>query len=148
MNPEPVDSPRETRKVLSGMVVTGAKQAAFFTQLDWVKTQCLTLLGFEPYPGTLNLMLSEAGRLKMEEIQKFSGLPLIAPNETFCRSRVFPIQIGNLPGAIILPEESVRIHGSGIVEILAPVCLREVLKLQDGDRVSITVFDPSPAERQ
>lgn len=139
MNPEPVDSPRETRKVLSGMVVTGAKQAAFFTQLDWVKSQCLTLLGFEPYPGTLNLRLSEEDRSKMQEINKLSGIPLIAPNETYCSSRVFPVQIGNIPGAIIIPEESVQLHGSDTVEILAPVCLREVLKLQEGDRVSVDV---------
>jgi CTP-dependent riboflavin kinase len=141
MNLETSDSLREGRKVISGTVVTGTKRAAFFTQLEWVKTQCLALLGFEPYPGTLNILLAAQDEKLMDEIRKVPGVPLIPPDGAYCQSLVYPVQIGNIPGAIILPEESVRVHGTGIAEILAPVCLREVLNVQDGDRVSVRVIE-------
>jgi CTP-dependent riboflavin kinase len=141
MSPEPNDSVRERRKVLSGTVVTGTKKAAFFTQLEWVKIQCLTLLGFEPYPGTLNIQFREQDKQAMAELQTLPGLSLVPPDGAYCLSQVYPVQIGNIPGAIILPEESVRLHGTGIVEILAPVCLREVMNLQNGDPVSFTVME-------
>ncbi|MDP6927209.1 MAG: DUF120 domain-containing protein, partial [Rhodospirillales bacterium] len=40
---------------LRGQVVSGGRLAAFFTQLDWVMEQCAEKLGFEPFPGTLNV---------------------------------------------------------------------------------------------
>jgi CTP-dependent riboflavin kinase len=147
MNPEQSDTLKGGRKVISGTVVTGTKRAAFFTQLEWVKTQCLTLLGFEPYPGTFNIQLTEQGRQVLAELQELPGVPLVPPDGAYCQSLVYPVQIETIPGAIIMPEESVRIHGTGIVEILAPVSLREALNVQDGDRVSFTVIEnPVQAE--
>lgn len=140
MNPEAVGSLKKGKKVISGTVVTGTRRAAFFTRLDWVKNQCLDRLGFEPYPGTLNILLAEPDRQVMTEIQKLPGVPLVPSEGDYCLSLVYPVQIGNIPGAIILPEESVRLHGRGIVEILAPVCLREILHVQDGDQVSLTLI--------
>ena len=46
------------RYTLTGKIVSGARQAAFFTQLDWVLEQCRQKLGFKPYPGTLNLEIA------------------------------------------------------------------------------------------
>ena len=45
--------------VLTGEIVSGAREAVFFTQLDWVQEQCKTKLGFKPYPGTLNLEINK-----------------------------------------------------------------------------------------
>jgi CTP-dependent riboflavin kinase len=140
-NPESAGSLKEGRKVISGTVVTGTKRAAFFTQLEWVKTQCLTLLGFEPYPGTLNIQLTELNGQVVAELRKIPGVPLVPPDEAYCKSQVYPVQIGNIPGAIILPEENVRLHGCEIVEILAPVFLREALNIQDGNQISFIVME-------
>jgi riboflavin kinase len=66
-------------------------------------------------------------------------LPLAPPDSTFCAGRVYPIYIDTIPGAIVRPEEGARIHDNGIIEILAPVSLREKLKIRDGDRIRLTV---------
>jgi len=132
-------TPAEDSFLLSGTVVSGARQAAFFTQLDWVRSQCLNQLGFEPYPGTLNLQISEKDQPAVVKVFSHPGLPLIPPDTSFCAGRVYPVCIGSIPGAIVLPEESVRVHEKGIVEILAPVSLREELQLKDGDRISLAV---------
>lgn len=125
---------------LSGTVISGTRAAAFFTQLEWVQSQCSAKLGFTPYPGTLNLELAESDRELTRTIPALPGVPLVPPDGAFCESRVYRASIGTIPCAIIFPEESVRVHGAGTIEILAPVCLRETLKVKDGDQVHLAVW--------
>ncbi len=139
MKAEPCPPKSEGSLLLSGTVVSGARQAAFFTQLDWVRSQCLDQLGFEPFPGTLNLQISEQDQPAAAELFRLPGLPLAPPDGSFCAGRIYPVCIGTVPGAIVLPEENVRIHEPGVLEILAPVSLREALHLEDGDRVCLVV---------
>jgi CTP-dependent riboflavin kinase len=139
VNPEACPPQAEEQLVLSGTVFSGTRRAAFFTQLDWVKSQCLHQLGFEPFPGTLNLRLAEQDKPLASRVLNFPGLPLVPPDGTSCAGRVYPVCIGTIPGAIVLPEESVRVHDAGVLEILAPVSLRETLHLEDGDRLSLAV---------
>jgi CTP-dependent riboflavin kinase len=139
MNPEACPPKAEEQLILSGTVVSGARQAAFFTQLDWVRSQCLDRLGFEPFPGTLNLQISEQDQPAAAKLFRLPGMPLAPADGNFCEGRVYPVCIGTIPGAIVLPEENVRIHDTGVLEILAPVSLREALHLEDGDRVNLAV---------
>ena len=37
--------------LIRGKILSGAKEAAFFTQLDWVKEQCLDKLGLRMEGG-------------------------------------------------------------------------------------------------
>ena len=125
---------------LVGKVVSGSRRAAYFTQLDWVQEQCQTKLGFRPYPGTLNLEVTEEGlavikSLQTEQTKKAADL--VPADPEFCVARVFPVSIGTIYGAIILPAEEVRIHGKNIVEVLAPVRLKEALNVKDGDSVTL-----------
>lgn len=140
MKPETCPPPAGRHLPFSGTVVSGARKAAPFTQLDWVKSQCLNQIGFEPYPGTLNLRLAEQDWETVSSILRLPGRTLVPPDGTSCAGRLYPVMIGSFPGAIVVPEESVRIHGDGIVEILAPVSLRAQLELKDGDRLSFTVL--------
>ncbi|MDF1594111.1 MAG: CTP-dependent riboflavin kinase [Desulfobacterales bacterium] len=125
---------------LMGKIVSGACQAAFFTQLDWVQEQCAKKLGFKPYPGTLNLVIADSdadliGSLKGSDIQA-----LIPPDPKFCSAQTLSVKIKGIQGAIIIPAEDVQIHAKNILEVIAPVCLKEVLGLDDGDIVKITII--------
>ncbi|HXV99308.1 MAG TPA: DUF120 domain-containing protein, partial [Anaerolineae bacterium] len=64
---------------LSGQVVTGLGQGAGFTQLDWAREQFIEKLGIDPYPGTLNLRLSQAADLARWIEVKASAATLIIP---------------------------------------------------------------------
>ncbi len=145
MNPQNPDATKKDSYVLSGTVMTGTQKAAFFTQLDWVKDQCATKLGFEPYPGTMNILLKESDIRLMAEIRNSAGVSLVPPDKNFCSSQVYPVRIGNILGAIILPEQSVNVHGANVFEILAPVFLRAALNVEDGDLVSVTVIESKAA---
>ena len=52
---------------ITGKIVSGIKQGAYFTQLDWVQEQCLMKLGFRPFPGTLNLEIPEESAVLVEK---------------------------------------------------------------------------------
>jgi CTP-dependent riboflavin kinase len=124
---------------LAGEVVSGRGEAAFFTRLEWVCRRCRRELGFEPYPGTLNVRIFSDHLAVLEELEGLPGVALVPPTDDFCSGRALPVQVGGIPAALIIPEKVVRTHGPSIVEIIAPMCLRDTLGLADGDRVEIVL---------
>lgn len=129
----------DNKVILSGIIVSGAGQAAYFTGLEWVRKQCVEKLNFKPYPGTLNVRLDEQCLALFEDLRNKPAIELISPDPNFCNARTRPATLGNLTVAIVMPDEAVNIHKSNIIEIIAPVRLKETLSLQDGDQVQLTV---------
>jgi len=130
---------------ITGKIVSGVKQGAFFTQLDWVQEQCLEKLGFEPYPGTLNLEIAEEKLFIIDELLKKNSIDLIPPNSNFCAGQAAAVSVGGKPAAIVLPAEEVRIHAKNIIEIISHLKLKDALNADDGDYVTLK-FE-APAEK-
>lgn len=129
-------------QILKGRVVSGAKKAAFFTQLDWVLKQCSEKLGFKPFPGTLNIELLPESLLDVESIQEEKGIELVPPDpidSAFCTAQVLPILIEEVDAAIIILEEKVKVHGRNIIEVIAPMSLKDALNIDDGDTVTLII---------
>ena len=124
---------------IKGKIIGGAKQGAFFTQLDWVQEQCLDKLGFAPWPGTLNLEIPMDAVAVIEELKATKGLELVSPDSNYCSGHVFPVSIEGLPAAVVLPAEDVRVHAKNIVEIISPEMLKDTLDVKDGDQITITI---------
>lgn len=126
---------------LTGRVVSGVQKSSFFTQLDWVQEQCMEKLGFRPYPGTLNLSMESLGedRPTVNELRKLRGPELIPPDPNFCTATVLPVHLGGVKGAIVVPAEDANVHGKQILEVLAPVMLRDSLGVKDGDWVTLVL---------
>lgn len=124
---------------IKGRVVSGARRAAGFTQLDWVQDQCWEKLGFRPFPGTLNVEVVAEDLSAVEALEMRESEALIPPDPAFCEAKVFPLSMGAVSGVLILPAKDARIHEQRVVEIMAPVNLRETLELKDGDPVTIVI---------
>ena len=122
---------------IRGKVVSGAGKAALFTQVAWVQSQCMEKLGFQPFPGTLNMEVTAADLALLESAVREEGIELIPPEAGFCAARVLSLLVGSVSGALVLPAKEARIHEKEIVEVIAPVCLREALDLSDGDEVAL-----------
>ena len=133
---------------IAGKMIQGAQKAAFFTELDWVKLQCREKLGFVPFPGTLNLEITPPGIQCLENMSDKKWEELVPPDQTFCSSKVLPVSIGHIKGALILPGSDVNIHGNHVIEILAPVKLRDALGLADGDMVTVIMGEPMAFQPQ
>jgi CTP-dependent riboflavin kinase len=125
---------------ITGKIVCGAGEGAYFTQIGWVQRQCVEKLGFKPYPGTLNLEISEEFLPAIESLDQKKAIELISPDPKFCNGMVFQVSLGDISGAIILPDEKVRIHPKNIIEIIAPLNLKAALNLNDGDSLKITII--------
>ena len=127
---------------VTGKILSGEKKGAFFTQLDWVQDQCQEKLGFKPFPGTLNLEIKPAKILPIEALLKKHGLELVPPDSNFCTGHVYPVNIMGVGGAIVAPSEDVRIHDKNILELIAPICLKEAMDVDDGDEIMLVAKFP------
>ena len=122
---------------ITGKIISGTGEGAYFTQIDWVQQQCDEKLGFKPSPGTLNLEISEEFLPAIESLDQNKGIELISPDPKFCNAMVFQVSLGDISGGIILPEEKVRVHPKNIIEIIAPQNIKASLNVKDGDSVTV-----------
>ena len=128
--------------IIAGKIVSGAGEGAYFTQINWVQEQCQERLGFKPYPGTLNLEISREYLPIIESLEGEEGIELISPDPKFCNAKAFPVSLGDISGALIMPDAKVRIHAKNIIEIIAPREIKTSLKASDGDFISVAIKLP------
>ncbi len=122
--------------VLDGKVVSGQGSGRKYIELQWVKQQIEEKLGFTPYPGTLNLTLSKQSIQRKKLLSKAKSIE-ICPAEGYCVGTAFEATINGLRCGIVAPQ--VAGYPENILEIIAPLYLRDALKVKDGDAVSVTV---------
>ena len=121
--------------VVSGNVFSSSKKGKHFVNLPWVKRQINKKLGFDAYPGTLNLRLKN--RMNVDKLRKLMGIT-ITPKKGYCEGKCFTALImGKVKGAVVLP--SIPNYPVDVLEILAPVNLRKTLGLKDEDNVEIII---------
>ena len=120
--------------VLKGTVFSGIGKGRHFVDLPWVRKQFQEKLGFNPYPGTLNLRLSKKSDL--DELTKAGGIT-ISPREGYHEGKCFRALMGEVGGAVVIPD--LREYPPNLLEVIAPVNMRERLGLQDGMKLEVTV---------
>jgi CTP-dependent riboflavin kinase len=125
---------------ITGKIVSGVKQGAFFTQLDWVQDQCLQQLGFKPFPGTLNLEIADENMAMIENVlAQEEGIELVPPDSNYCSGFVIPLTVEGIRGALVTPAADVRVHAENIIEIISHLGLKDALGVHDGDWVTLTI---------
>jgi len=122
--------------VFKGTVFSGKGEGKKFIDLPWVKHQIQEKLGFAPYSGTLNIHLIKESTEKKKLLAKAKQLEII-PERGYCRGLLIKAEVGNLNCAIVVPQ--VLSYPIDVLEIIAPVCLRERYKLADCSSVTVTV---------
>jgi riboflavin kinase len=128
---------------LEGTVFTGLGEGAYYISKEYYRKQFIEKLGFDPYPGTLNLKLTTEYDLKTHsELETYPAIEIQGfknEDRTFGLVKCYPATIGNkVKGALI---SALRSHyDSSVVEIIAPVCLRKHLNLRDGYKVKVEVL--------
>jgi len=128
---------------LEGTVFTGLGEGAYYISKEQYRKQFLEKLGFDPYPGTLNLKLTTDYDVKARsELEAYPAIEVEGfknEDRTFGHVKCYPVIIENkVKGALIL---ALRSHYDvSVVEIIAPVFLRKQLKLKDGHKVKVEVL--------
>lgn len=130
--------------VVRGRVSSGLGEGKFFTELPWVKAQFIAKLGIDPFPGTFNLTLEDPeDQKRVASLRSKAGLEIVPDSPEFCSGKCFNVIIeGVVAGAVVFPE--VDDYPIDKMEIISPVSVKNVLKVEDGDTVTLTVFsEPS-----
>ena len=130
---------KPTSRRITGIVESGHKKAAFFTTLSWVREQCREKLGFIPYPGTLNMRVAPGLLEKLKKKSSSGRSRLTPPENGYCTAELIPVDIGSIPGAVIILPHEYNIHDEQVIEILAPCNLKEALNLHDSDSLTIVI---------
>ena len=119
---------------LKGKIFSGTGEGEKFLKLVWVKNQIQEKLHFNPYPGTLNILLSEKN-LEFINLLKNKNCTRIIPADGFCHGLIIPALITSQKCAIIVPV--VANYPKNVIEIIAPRNLRISLNLKNGDEVLV-----------
>ena len=128
---------------LEGVVFTGIGEGAYYISKERYTKQFIEKLGFEPYPGTLNLKLTTDYDVKTRsELEAYPAIEIEGfrnEDRTFGSVKCYPVTIENrVKGALIL---ALRSHyDTSVIEIIAPVFLRKHLNLKDGHKVKVEVL--------
>jgi riboflavin kinase len=115
-------------------------EGRYYTEQDGYAEQFKNKLGFIPYPGTLNVEIEFVERNKLRLLKNIGAIIINefkTENRSFGGVRCFHAKIGGVPGAIVLPKRS---HYSNILEFISPVCLRDKLKIKDGDEIKTIIY--------
>ena len=128
---------------LEGAVFTGLGEGAYYVMREGYRKQFIERLGFDPYPGTLNLKLTADYDIKTRtELEAYPAIEIQGfknESRTFGAVKCYPAVINNkVKGAVVL---ALRSHyNSSVLEIIAPTYLRSQLKLKDGNKVKVEVL--------
>lgn len=124
--------------LLEGEACSGLGEGASFTALDWVRREFLAKLGFEPYPGTFNLLMSgPAWDAARRVLAQEAGIA-ITPEPGFCAAKCFHVVVaGRITGAVVFPE--IAGYPPDKFEVISAVPVRQALGVSDGDRIAVSV---------
>jgi len=128
---------------LEGILFSGLGEGAYYVTKEGYRKQFLEKLGFDPYPGTLNLKLTTEYDVKtMSELEAYPAIEIQGfkdESRTFGSVKCYPAIINNKEkGAVVY---ALRSHyNTSVLEIIAPVFLRGRLKLKDGNKVKVEIL--------
>lgn len=123
---------------ITGTVFSGKGEGAKYVGLPWVKEQIIRKLGFVPYVGTLNIRLTEDDAKRLVKVLEKVKAIEISPVAGFRRGKCYRASLADgIECAIVIPD--VTDHSEDVLEIVAPVNLRDRFHLGDGDLLDIRV---------
>jgi riboflavin kinase len=122
-----------------GRVVTGLGEGRYYISREGYRKAFSTLLGFDPYPGTLNVEVEPLDREKVQEAKDLDGILIPefqSEGRTFGAVKCFRAEIMGVEAAAIFPLRSHHVH---VLELISPHHLRERLALKDGAEVQVRI---------
>lgn len=125
-----------------GTLFTGLGEGGYYISLAGYKRQFVKLLGFEPFPGTLNLTI-DPGEIELRKQLNFlDALELSGFSQggrSYGPAKCFRAKVESKydAGALIIERTH---HRESVLEVISPFDLRKTLSLMDGDRVHVTVY--------
>lgn len=135
----------DTTLSLDGTVTSGMGEGRHYISLSGYMEQFRERLGYEPFPGTLNVELTAESARERSELEALAeeSTPIDGwedGDRTFGPATCYTARVesddGSYEGAhVIVPERTH--HDATQLELIAPVKLRDELGLGDDDRLTV-----------
>ncbi|MDR2966692.1 MAG: DUF120 domain-containing protein [Methanobacteriaceae archaeon] len=122
---------------IKGVVTSGYGRGAYFLAQEFYKSKFNQYCGFTPFPGTLNISVSEEF---LEDIKKLKHncKNVIKSKKGFGGVKYIKATLNNdISGAIVFPDKTS--HEENYLEFIAKDNLRKKLNLEDGDFTIIKI---------
>jgi len=132
--------------LIKGEVFSGLGEGAYYVSQPGYRRQFIEKLGFDPYPGTLNLNVEEQSQRERKLLETYPSITLegfMNGMRSFGQVKCYKARVNDTVDGIVVT--ALRSHyGEDVLEIVAPKNLREILGLKDGDSVKVRVFISTP----
>ncbi len=134
---------KELALEINGEVFTGLGEGAYYMSMKGYRRQFVKQLGFEPYPGTLNLRLNtpldQRQRRDLEQQPSILIQGFEDGQRTYGWAKCYLAKIkGKTKGAVIILERAHYDHT--VLEVISPINIRDELEIKDGDILPITIY--------
>jgi riboflavin kinase, archaea type len=142
-----IESKADEVITLEGHIVSGMGEGAYYMSLEGYRKQFRQKLGYSPFPGTLNIKLSDPASMRSR--RDLSAYPSIFIDgfsdklRTYGWVKCYPAEINNglVKNAALLILERTH-YDDSTIEIIAPTSIKESIQVKNGDHISITAHIP------
>lgn len=128
-----------------GRVTDGMGEGRHYISLSGYMRQFVDKLGYEPFPGTLNLTLDEESVRRRSRLEAIDAVPIDGwedEDRTYGPAVCYPARVEAEGGTYerahaIVPERTH--HDEDNLELIAPEKLRDVISLSDDEWIDVTI---------
>lgn len=133
----------EGKLEVKGSIFSGLGEGAYYVMIKGYRKQFQSKLGFDPFPGTLNLRLGSAVDRKIRrDLTTAKGIHIDGFKDgkrTYGGAECFRALLnGKVEAAVLVIERTT--HDDSVLEIISPVNVREEFELADGDPVDVSIY--------
>jgi riboflavin kinase len=127
-----------------GNVVSGMGEGAYYMSLEGYGKQFREKLGYQPYPGTLNVKLTDQIFMNVRrELGKHASIFIDGFNDgtrTYGWVKCYRASIngGAVDNAAVLVLERTH-YDDSMLEVIAPASIKQAAGIKNGDRIKVQV---------
>ena len=120
-----------------GTIVKGIGEGAFFMSMRHYQKEIKRKLGFNAYPGTLNLKVGKKQKNLLKNFNQIIIEGFTDKGKTFGGADCYAAKIGNVNGAVVISHLTKH---KNVIELIAPVHLKSELKMKNGDKIKVEII--------
>lgn len=124
-----------------GVITKGMGEGAYYISLEGYRKQFIEKLGFDPYPGTLNIRLIDEAYKNAKSVLKMQPSIFIEGfsdgKRTYGWVKCYRAKIDSIDGAVLILERTH--HDDSILEVIAPVKIVEKINADYGSVITVKV---------
>jgi riboflavin kinase, archaea type len=127
-----------------GSVISGMGEGAYYMSLEGYRIQFREKLGYEPYPGTLNVRLTDQiymnGRLELGKHPSIfiNGFSDGTRTYGWVKCYLATLNDGAIDNAAVLVLERTH-YDDSMLEVIAPISIKQAAGIKNGDRIKVQV---------